>query len=181
MKKLIAFVLFFYCSFCFSQEKTEEKKYKEIPSGYREISLGMGFEEVKAALKEDSTFGFKGERDISLLPTQNRILIETSGALHIKRAWFQFYEEKLYVIIIQMDTDKIDYYSVYSALTEKYGEPALLDPKRSIWKNENVSLTLERPLTVKYIDLKVFNELLEKSKTDKNFNNIMREDFINDF
>ena len=159
----------------------EKKKYAELPAGYRGISVGMGFEEVKKALTEDPVFGYRGERDISLLPTPNRTLIETAGSMNIKRSWFQFYEDKLYIIIIQMDTDKIDYYSVYSALTEKYGEPALIDPKRAVWKNESVSLTLERPLAVKYIDLAVFNGLLEKSGTEKVASDIMREEFIHDF
>lgn len=198
MKKVIV-VMFLFLNLCFAQENTsgkttdmqkpekmktdgkEKKEYAELPAGYRNISIGMGFEEVKQALKEDAIFGYRGERDISLLPTQNRTLIETSGSMNIKRSWFQFYEDKLYIIIIQMDTDKIDYYSIYSALTAKYGEPSLIDPKRAVWKNENVSLTLERPLAVKYIDLAVFNELLEKSSTDKAFSDVLREKFINDF
>ncbi len=204
MKKVIIF-MFVVVGLCFAQENTapsggtsavrkadtaktadkmsekEKKKYAELPAGYRGISVGMGFEEVKKALTEDPVFGYRGERDISLLPTPNRTLIETAGSMNIKRSWFQFYEDKLYIIIIQMDTDKIDYYSVYSALTEKYGEPALIDPKRAVWKNESVSLTLERPLAVKYIDLAVFNGLLEKSGTEKVASDIMREEFIHDF
>ena len=136
---------------------------------------------VKEALLKDPIFGYRGERDISLLPGKNRSLIETRGSSNIKRAWFQFYEDNLYIIIIQMDTDKIDYYSMYSALTSKYGEPLSIDPKRAIWKNETVSMILERPLAIKYIDLKVFNELLEKSQTDKAYSDILREEFINDF
>lgn len=210
MKKIFGFLILIIFSFCFTQENTnsegrsdtaekneieklsdmqnkesqtenEEKEFKDLPSGYRAISLGMDFEAVKEALKEDSIFGFRGDRDISLLPGKNRSLIETNGSLNIKRAWFQFYEEKLYIIIIQMDTDKIDYYSIYSALCEKYGEPNEIDPKRAIWKNENISMILERPLAIKYMDLNVFNELLEKSQTDKAYSDIFREEFINEF
>lgn len=161
------------------EEKVSE--FVELPMGYRDVSLGMNSDSVKEALLKDSIFGYRGERDISLLPGKNRSLIETKGSSNIKRAWFQFYADSLYIIIIQMDTDKIDYYSMYSALTTKYGEPVSIDPKRAVWKNEKISMILERPLAVKYIDLTVFNELLEKSQTDKAYSDILREDFINDF
>ncbi|UTC66980.1 MULTISPECIES: hypothetical protein [unclassified Treponema] len=196
MKKLFFCVFFIFIGFAFSEdsvsdkelngknavEKTEESlEFAELPAGYRDINLGMNMDAVKEALLKDSIFGYRGERDISLLPGKNRSLIETKGSSNIKRAWFQFYEENLYIIIIQMDTDRIDYYSMYSALTAKYGEPLTIDPKRAIWKNETVSMILERPLAIKYIDLKVFNELLEKSQTDKAYSDILREEFINDF
>lgn len=194
MRKFIAGIIFFFLSFCFTQENSEagssyntgvsgqaEKTvFSELPQGYRDIMLGMDIESVKTALKADGIFGYRGERDVSLMAGKNRSLIETAGQSNIKRAWFQFYDEKLYVITIQMNTDKIDYYSVYSALCKKYGEPNTLDPKRSIWKNENVAMILERPLTLKYIDLAVFNGLIEKSKTDKAYTDILREEFIND-
>lgn len=194
MKKCIAGILFFFLTFCFAQENSEaeppyktgasekpgEAVFSELPQGYRDITLGMDIESVKTALKADSIFGYRGERDISLLAGKSRSLIETAGSSNIKRAWFQFYDEKLYIITIQMNTDKIDYYSIYSALCKKYGDPNTLDPKRSIWKNENIALILERPLALKYIDLTVFNDLIEKNKTDKAYTDILREEFIND-
>lgn len=196
MKKLFFYIVFILIGLAFCEEgesgqgvpkntvtekKEEKPEFAELPAGYREISLGMNMDAVKEALLKDPIFGYRGERDISLLPGKNRSLIETRGSSNIKRAWFQFYEDNLYIIIIQMDTDKIDYYSMYSALTSKYGEPLNIDPKRAIWKNETVSMILERPLAIKYIDLKVFNELLEKSQTDKAYSDILREEFINDF
>ncbi len=161
-------------------EDSEKKTFAELPKGYRKIALGMDIESVKTALLEDSIFGYRGDRDVLLLAGKNRSLIETAGNSNIKRAWFQFYEEKLYIIIIQMDTDKIDYYSVYSALCKKYGEPDTLDPQHSTWKTESAAMILERPLALKYIDMAVFNELIEKSKTDEAYTDILREEFIND-
>ena len=52
---------------------------KTLPQGYRSIKLGMSVEETKKALKADSLFGYRGERDVSLLPGENRMLIETSS------------------------------------------------------------------------------------------------------
>ncbi|UTC62424.1 hypothetical protein E4O00_12655 [Treponema sp. OMZ 788] len=196
MKKFLLCIVFSLISLGFSEdaasdkemldknppEKTENvSQFAELPSGYRGIILGMNADSAKDALLKDSIFGYRGERDVSLLPGKNRSLIETKGSSNIKRAWFQFYEDSLYIIIIQMDTDKIDYYSMYAALSAKYGEPLSIDPKRAIWKNETVSMILERPLAIKYIDLKVFDALLEKSQTDKAYSDILREEFINDF
>lgn len=187
MKRFLFCILFIFLNLCFTQENSNtslpEQKLtiQELPQGYRQVKLGMSIENVKDTLKEDPIFGYRGERDISILAGKNRSLIETSGSSNIKRAWFQFYEEKLYIIIIQMNTDNIDYYSVYSALCKKYGEPDTLDPKRALWKNDTVSMILERPLAIKYIDSIVFNELLEKSKTETSYKDIFREEFINEF
>ena len=63
-----------------------------LPKGYRSIVLGMDFEAVKDALKKDGLFGYRGERDVSLLPGENRVLIETSSTGYLARCWFQFYE-----------------------------------------------------------------------------------------
>lgn len=192
MKKVFFCIVFTLIGFAFSEDAASTKDiaeknentastFAELPAGYREINLGMSIDAAKEALLKDTVFGYRGERDVSLLFGKNRSLIETKGSNNIKRAWFQFYEDNLYIIIIQMDTDRIDYYSMYSALTSKYGEPLSIDPKRAVWKNETVSMILERPLAVKYIDIKVFNELLEKSQTDKAYSDILREEFINDF
>ncbi len=162
-------------------EALEEESYLELPTGYRDISLGMEFDDAKKALKADSVFGYRGERDISLLSGKNRSLIATKGSYFIKRAWFQFYEDKLYTIIIQMDTDKLDYYSIYTKLSKKYGEPKSIDPKKSVWKDERVFMILERPLIIKYIDMPAFKSILEKHKDEKAYSDILREDFINEF
>lgn len=201
MKKILFTIIFIFTSFCFAEnvdnyevdKKTTDSNiatnntenttqdFAELPQGYRGLTIGMNIEAVKEALKEDSIFGYRGERDVSLLAGKNRSLIETNGLSNIKHSWFQFYEEKLYIITLQMNTDKIDYYSVYSALCKKYGEPNKLDPKRAVWENSNIKMILERPLVLKYIDEAVFNDLIEKSTTDKNYTDVLREEFINEF
>lgn len=157
------------------------KEERKLPGSFHKINLGMDIEKVKEELKIDGDFDYRGARDISILPTENRSLIETQGVFFIKRGWFQFYKDKLYSIIIKMDTDNIDYYSIYTKLTEKYGEPDFINPKKALWEDENVQLVLERPLTIKYIDAVVFKELLDKSSTEKAFSTTLRENFIDEF
>jgi len=152
-----------------------------VPESYRSISLGMDMDAVKESLLADSLFGYRGERDVSLLPTMNRSLIETVGSSFIKRSWFQFYEEKLYIMTFNLDPEKVDYYSIYSALVEKYGEPVSLDPRKAVWSDDRVTMSLERPLTVKYVEAEVFKSLLDESGADRAVADIQRESFIGDF
>lgn len=161
--------------------KTDVAKPADVPDAYREITLGMDIDAVKEALQKDAIFGYRGERDVSLLQGENRTLIETSGLSFIKRSWLQFSDGKLYIMIFSLDSDLVDYYSMYSALVAKYGEPVSLDPHKAVWANDKISLSLERPLTVKYIDLTTFNALLDKSGTEKAASDIRREEFINGF
>lgn len=152
-----------------------------VPNSWRALSLGMDIDSVKKELGADPLYGYRGERDVSLLPGENRSLIETSGPSFIRRAWFQFYEDKLYIMTFTLDPEKIDYYSVYSRLIAKYGEPESLDPRKAVWGDDKTTLSLERPLTVKYVDVKTFTDLVGKSGVEKADLEKAREKFLNDF
>ena len=165
-----------------SPAKTNGQQVKAaLPAEYRSIRLGMGIDAVKEALKQDAVFGYRGERDVSLLPTENRSLIESAGSYFISRSWFQFYKDNLYTMIFKLNTDTLDYYSVYSKFCEKYGEPASINPQRAVWENEHTRVVIERPLIVKYIDLMVFNELISQSTTEKAASETNRQNFIDGF
>ena len=165
-----------------SPAKTNGQQVKAaLPAEYRSIRLGMGIDAVKEALKQDAVFGYRGERDVSLLPTENRSLIESAGSYFISRSWFQFYKDNLYTMIFKLNTDTVDYYSVYAKFCEKYGEPASINPQRAVWENEHTRVVIERPLIVKYIDLMVFNELISQSTTEKAASETNRQNFIDGF
>ena len=165
-----------------SPAKTNGQQVKAaLPDEYRSIRLGMGIDAVKEALKQDAVFGYRGERDVSLLPTENRSLIESAGSYFISRSWFQFYKDNLYTMIFKLNTDTVDYYSVYSKFCEKYGDPASINPQRAVWENEHTRVVIERPLIVKYIDLTVFNELISQSTTEKAASETNRQNFIDGF
>ncbi len=154
-----------------------------LPFGYRGIQLGMSVDQVKEALKKDLNFGYRGDRDVSLLPGENRTLIETDTSKNapysfLDRCWFQFYEDKLYTITLNLRRSKIDHYSVFSSLTEKYGNPSSLNPEKSEWKDDNVIMSLERPLTLKYTDRKIFEELQSKALVNKSVEEMARDEFL---
>ena len=176
MKRIICIAsVVFLCAFLFAKEN--------IPSGYGGIQLGMSVDTVKQKLKENSDFGYHGDKDVSLLPGENRVLIETDAESgysfgFLERCWFQFYNDKLYVITININKEKMDHYSICNSLCKKYGNPDSVSPEKSVWTNENISMSLERPLTLKYIDIKTFTELQNNSLVKPSGKEITREMFL---
>lgn len=171
---LLLFLVYILCALC-------SEDFEALPSGYRALQLGMDIEAAKKVLQADGLFGYRGERDVSLLPDQERQLIETEGTSFIQKAWFQFVEGSLYSISLQMDTSKLDYGSFFKTLSEKYGKPQSLSPEQTTWENESVVMSLEKPLTVKYIDKKIYASLMEESRMEEAAFEISRDLFLESF
>jgi hypothetical protein len=181
MKRYFFLLSFVLSSLCFTEELALLSSNIGLPTSFHDIGLGMAINEVKELLKDDPSFAYRGDRDVSLLNNKNRSLIEANGVHFVKRGSFQFYDEKLYTIIIQMNPENIDYYSIYSSLVEKYGEPSMVDQKKSLWEDDHVRLVLERPLTLKYIELSVFKEIIESRNKKEAMSEEIRERFIRAF
>ncbi len=174
MKKffIIIILAIFSCLSLYSQQS--------IPNGYRDIRLGMHIEEVKEALQADYIFNYRGERDVSFLPADNQALIETSSDTWLERCWFQFYEDELYTIIINFNPEKIDYFSVYNELLSKYGDHVSLSPERVVWESNSVTMSLERPVSVKYVDNMVFDSIRNESNIEQTIMEDLRENILGD-
>jgi hypothetical protein len=154
---------------------------KAVPRSFHGISLGMSLDQLRAALAASDLFSFRGDRDVSLLPLSNQVLIETTGLSFVKRAFFQLEAGRLYLMAFNLDPDKIDHYSVYAALAKDYGEPAELDPRLAVWSSPETRLSLERPLTVKYLDRAVFEALVRDAAAGQADAAVLREEFLNAF
>jgi hypothetical protein len=141
----------------------------------------MSLDDLKEALKADELFNFRGDRDVSFLPIGEQNLVETTGFSFIKRALFQFRSGKLFVMAFTMNTALVDHYSIFTVFVQKYGEPTVLDPQQAVWESADTRITIERPLTVKYIDLQAFNELLDTAQTQASQDLQIREDFLDGF
>jgi hypothetical protein len=159
----------------------QEEAEPELPRQFRGISLGIGLEELKAALSADDLFSFRGDRDVSFLSNPQLSLVETTGLSFVKRAFFQLNDGTLFIMAFTMNTDLVDYYSLFTSLTEKYGPPGDLNPRQSVWENGSTRLALERPLTVKYIDMGVFNEIVGESTVQETRELRLRQEFIDAF
>jgi len=152
-----------------------------LPRGFRGITLGMDLDQVKKALAADPLFGFRGDPDVSLLPQTRQYLIECAGASYIRRAYFQFDNRRLLTMILVLDSEKLDHFSLFSALSAKYGQPTSMSPEESVWQSDAVRLSLERPLTVKYIDQTTFASLVGKGGAPSDLERLSREKFIEQF
>jgi hypothetical protein len=151
-----------------------------VPEGFSNIRLGAPKAEVKSNLEGSTYFTYRGDPDVSLLPTADRSVIETEGRSFIDRGFFQFSEDALYIIILQLNQNRMDHYSVYQQLTETYGDPGSVSPQEIAWEWEGVRLSLERPLTVKYVDRPVFESLREEAQVERSLREVSRDRFLED-
>jgi hypothetical protein len=152
-----------------------------LPRQFREIVLGMSLDDLKEALKNDAMFNFRGDRDVSYIPVREESLVETTGATFIRRAFFQVRDGSLFIMAFTLNAEMIDHYSVFTDLTGKYGPPSYLDPKESVWETEETRIALERPLTVKYIDKKVFDDIKNESALIQSRRVLQRQEFLDEF
>jgi hypothetical protein len=153
----------------------------ELPRQFRELALGMSLDDLKTNLVSDSYFNFRGDRDVSFLPVRNQSLVETTGSSFIKRAFFQLRDGSVFIMSFSLNTEIIDHYSVFTQLVEKYGQPSYLDPSAAIWETDETRIAIERPLTVKYIDKVVFNDIISESGLIESGQVRLRQDFLNEF
>lgn len=156
-----------------------------LPYGYKNIFLGMTLNETKQELLKSPEFGYHGDRDVSLIPGTEQQLIETDASkgssAFITKSWFQFYNDKLYIMTINFNQSNIDYYSIFTTLSNKYGNPNELNPKMALWKNDEITMILEKPISIKYIDNQTYDELANYSNISKSSEENTRQMFLNEF
>lgn len=165
-----------------NQKKVVEQD-NSIPNGYGNVTLGMSVEETKDTLSHNPQFGYRGDRDVAMLPGANRIIIETDTSKtapysFLKQCYFQFHEDRLYIITLNINPSKMDYYSMFSTLCKNYGNPTTMNPKKAEWVSDTVMLTLEKPLTLKYTDKVVFDRIQEESSVRDSAEEMSREMFL---
>ncbi|MDR2027959.1 MAG: hypothetical protein LBP93_00325 [Treponema sp.] len=152
-----------------------------LPRSFRNIRLGLGLDDLKTTLQNDGAFHFRGDRDVSFLPSREQSLVETTGFSFIRRAFFQLREGELFIMAFSLDPELIDHYSVFTTFVKKYGEPVFLDPKQAVWESSETRIAIERPLTVKYIDKRVFNQIIEESTAEEAGEVFLRQEFLDSF
>lgn len=178
MKRLMPTVVLLAVAgaFAWSQEPDETG-----PDGFREIRLGMSLQVVKDRLLEDPYFDYRGDPDVSFLPLSEQTLIECEGNVFVSRAYFQFQEGALATITLLLDRSVLDHYTLFTTLTEQYGPHDELSPDRILWRFPEVDLSLERPLTVKYVDREAFERVLEEGQAEVQVRELARERFLEEF
>jgi hypothetical protein len=191
MKFLCIYLLLGAAIFSFAQEReitipplprpVPVEDPSPLPRTFRQMSLGMSLDELKEALAADGLFAFRGDRDVSFLPVKEENLVETTGLSFIRRAFFQLRDGRVFIMAFSLDPDMVDHYSVFTTLREKYGDPGSLNPGQAVWENGQTRVSIERPLTVKYIDMEVFGRIVDESEAEESSRVFLRQRFLDEF
>lgn len=158
------------------QEETEE-----LDRGFGNLELGLSLEETRQRLQGNSNFMYRGAPDVSFRPFDQEESIETEGRGYMERGAFHFFEGELYIITLFLDRERIDYFTLYRTLLEKYGEPSELSPRRASWETAETTVILERPLTVKYIERERFEERIAEGRIEESIRTESRRNFLEQF
>jgi hypothetical protein len=154
----------------------------KLPRGFEELQLGLSRNALTEILSRHGGFYYRGDPDVSLLERENLTLIEVEGIGFFDSAQFQFTpDDTLFVIVLVMNEALIDYFSLFRTFSDKYGEPADLSPRHTVWENESVRISLERPVVLRYIDKAAFADLLKEGEALESYERIGREDFLSRF
>jgi hypothetical protein len=157
-------------------------EFAELPRSFRRIFLGIGLDGLKIVLREDQIFYFREDRDVSLLPSSpDQTLVETQGLSFIHRAFFQLRGGEVFIMSFILDPRLVDHYSVFSTFVKRYGPPTSLSPQEAVWETEQTRVSIERPLTVKYIDKPGFNDMIKRSSADNARELLSRDNFLDGF
>jgi hypothetical protein len=184
--RVLAFAVLFMLASLWVPAQSEnsdgsEEETKALPRQFREISLGMDLDNLKEALLNDKMFNFRGDRDVSFLPAREESLVETTGSSFVRRAFFQLRDGNLFIMSFTLNTGMMDHYSMFTNLAEKYGPPSSINPREALWETEDTIITLERPLTIKYIDRKAFDDIISESTLIQSRRVKERQEFLDEF
>ena len=159
----------------------DDSRAQALPRQFRELGLGMSLDVLKENLVKDNLFNFRGDRDVSFLPAREQSLVETTGSSFVKRAFFQLRDGAVFIMAFSLNTEIVDHYSVFTRFIEQYGEPSYLDPKEAVWETDETRIAVERPLTVKYIDKRVFDDIVNESGLIESGQVRRRQEFLDEF
>ncbi len=149
-----------------------------LPSGFMNIALGMDIESVKKELSSNSWFDYRGDPDVSMLMESEQQLIESDGFSYIRKGYFQFSNGRLFIITLVLDNERLDFYTMHQVLEKKYGKAVRIDPKGAYWEDEGINLYLEKPLSVKYMDKKILDEITSGRKVMEETGSRIKGDFL---
>jgi len=141
----------------------------------------MSVEQVKDLLAKDPYFNYRGDPDVYFTPARKETLIECTGNGFVKRIFIQFVDNRLFALIIDLNEDLIDYFTLYRSFEEKYGAFTDFSPQSVRWDRQDVRLSLEKPLTVKYLDLRKFAELKDEGRAAVTEEVKSLEQFLDEF
>jgi hypothetical protein len=151
-----------------------------LNNGYKNIKLGMTQSEVKKILQNSPDFVAVKEEILSIRISPDTEIISTEGTGFIQLAYFHFNEDRLYQIFLKIDENKVGYYYLLQNLTKKYGKTAGFSPDRVYWEDHDTKIILEKPCSLKYFHMSIWNSIKSQDETDDTVLEKVRKRFIDD-
>lgn len=153
----------------------------DLRRGFGNLDLGISFAAAQELLRESPYFLYRGEPDISLRLSDAGTVIDTRGLGYVQRGLLQFESGHLYQLTLYLNPSRLDYFQVFEQLRRRYGDPRDLNPRRSLWEDESTRIELERPVTVRYLDLSTFEERRRDRQQLRALEDVTREEFLREF
>lgn len=153
----------------------------KLNNGYKGIELGMPMEAVRELLVKSPEFNFIKEEVLTIRIEPDKEILSTEGRGFIIEGYFHFYHDRLYQITLKLSEKKIGYYLLLKRLTNKYGNPTGFSPQKASWENEIVRIVIEKPCTIKYIDLPVWSGFAGLNEKPDNIMEEVRDNFVDEF
>jgi hypothetical protein len=172
MRNFIIFILLFALNFTLIS--------KDLSNGYKDIKLGMTKNQVIDTIKKSSEFRQKNDEVLSIRLEPDTEILTYEGLGYISVGYFHFNKDKLFQIFLKFNENKLGYYLLLKDNTDKFGKPSKLDPKSAVWQNKEVMIVIEKPCTIKYLYLPIWNELVKSDQTPDDIILKSRNDFVKD-
>lgn len=175
---ILAFILF-SLPLLFAQEKSEiQSNGLQAIKGFDTLTLGMDYQSALNALDFSSNFIYNSQMPMWI---ESNPVIAANGKGFVDKGYFQFYNGALYSITIELNRNRIDFFTLFMQLQQKYGKYKSFSPTIVRWEDENALLSLEKPLTLRYLEKRIHSQLIESSKVKESQKQKMREDFLEQF
>ena len=153
---------------------------QEAIQGFDTITLGINSATLESLLDGSELFEYQ-KQEVSLIPNNEQTLITVPGSNYISTGLFQFSDDRLIAITLHLNSKQVGYYTLFSNLTEKYGQTDTFTPQRVTWEDGPVTLSLERPAIIKYLDSSFFDSELTALQEQKITEETQREIFLQKF
>ena len=151
-----------------------------LSEGYKDIKLGITQDEAKNILKQSRDFNLKREEILTIRLEPDTEILSTEGFGFINFAYFHFHQDKLFQILLKIDKNRIGYYLLLKKMSTRFGSPSKFSPKRATWQNDKVRIAIEKPCTIKYIYLPIWNNLVKNDLSSDHILDSIREKFVDD-
>ncbi len=122
-----------------------------LPLGFLNLKIGTSRAEVNTMLIESPWFFYAGEPEVSFRSPDQEFVFDVPGLGFIDRALFQFKDFILVSIDMYFDETLIDYYSLHTTFTRKYGPPTEVHPRLMAWENSQIIIRVLKEGRVQYI------------------------------